>query len=93
MIVVVVCGGCSTQNLIVALQEGLEAALQPLQLLEHLNILRRRRMVGCICLWGRCWAHWSWARRGELRTLGWGTLLHFFCLHGLPRRGFTFDWF
>ena len=44
-IVVVVCGGSSTQNLIVALQEGLEAALKPLQLLKHLDVLRRRRVA------------------------------------------------
>lgn len=44
-IVVVVRGGGSTQNFIVALQEGLESALQPLQLLEHLNILRWGRMA------------------------------------------------
>jgi len=93
LVVVVVRGGSGTQNLVVALQEGLKAALQPLELLEHFNVLRRRRVVGRICLWGRCWAHRGWARRGEFWALGWDTLLHFFRLHGLPRRHFAFDWF
>lgn len=45
LIIVVVRAGSGTQNLIVALQEGLEAALKPLEFLEHLNIFRRRRMA------------------------------------------------
>lgn len=44
-VVVVVCGGSGAQNLVVALQEGLKAALQPLELLEHFNILRWGRMA------------------------------------------------
>lgn len=76
MVVVVVCGGSSAQDLTVALQEGLKTALQALQLLEHLHMLCRGRVVGCICLWRRCWACWSWASRGKLWSLSWGTVLH-----------------
>lgn len=44
-VVVVVRAGSSTQNLIVALQEGMQAALKSLELLEHLDVLRRGRMA------------------------------------------------
>lgn len=44
-VVVVVRGGSGAQNLVVALQEGLKAALQPLELLEHFDVLRRGRMA------------------------------------------------
>lgn len=44
-VVVVVRGGSGAQNLIVALQEGLEAALKPLELLKHLDVLRRGRVA------------------------------------------------
>lgn len=44
-VVVVVRAGSGTQNLIVALQEGMKAALKSLELLEHLDVLRRGRMA------------------------------------------------
>lgn len=44
-VVVVVRAGSGTQNLAVALQEGVEAALKPLELLQHLDVLRRRRVA------------------------------------------------
>lgn len=44
-IVVVVCAGSSTQDLIVPLQEGMKAALKSLEFLEHLDVLHRGRMA------------------------------------------------
>lgn len=44
-VVVVVRAGSSTQNLIVALQEGMKAALKSLELLQHLDVLRRGRVA------------------------------------------------
>lgn len=50
-------------------------------------------LLGYTGLRGRCWARGGWARRGELRALGWGTFFHVFRLHGLSRGHFTFHWF